>query len=261
MAVLARAVSHPRISRRLFFEVVNGTRNTSARQGDDALDFLVFCQANRGRANAQLLQDLWVLYETNTQFDGYFVEFGAVDGLVHSNTLVLEREFGWTGILAEPNQEMATSLRANRTAQIDMRCVWSTSGANVRLLVTDDPEFATVDDRVTEDMHLSIRQESSRRLSVETVSLDDLLDCHGAPTVIDYLSVDTEGTELELLTGFDWSRRDIRFVSVEHNHRADEEALDRLMLSNNYERRFKNFSGFDAWYRLISPSSQTQHSV
>lgn len=247
--VLTKVVNIPLIIRILFREVVSGVGISSGRGRNDALDFLVFCQTNRAQANGQLLQDLWVLYETGTQKGGYFIEFGAVDGLAHSNTLLLERQFGWTGILAEPNQDMAPALHANRTAQIDMRCVWSVSGETVQLLVTDDPKFATVDDRASEDMHSSVRRESNRRLSVETVSLTDLLDRHNAPTVIDYLSVDTEGTELEILTGFDWARRDIRLVSVEHNHRPDEATLDLLMCSKGYERRFSNFSNFDAWYR------------
>jgi len=229
---------------------LEGSGNSSDRQDDDALDFIVFCQANRCRANGQILQDLWVLYETDVKHGGYFVEFGAVDGLAHSNTLLLEREYGWTGILAEPNKDMATALRANRTAHIDMRCVWSNSEETVQLLVTDDPEFATIDDQAAEDALSDFRRESSRRMSVETVSLSDLLDHYDAPGAIDYLSVDTEGTELELLSDFNWSQRDIRLVSVEHNHRADEAILDRLMLSNGYERRFRNLSNFDAWYRL-----------
>jgi FkbM family methyltransferase len=247
--VLTRVVNHPRVARRIFRDIVNGLGIASGRGRNEALDFLVFCQTNRAQANGQLLQDLWVLYETDAQKGGYFIEFGAVDGLAHSNTLLLERQFGWTGILAEPNQDMAAALHANRTAQIDMRCVWSVSGETVQLLVTDDPELATVDDRASEDIHSSVRRESSRRLSVETVSLTDLLDRHNAPAVIDYLSVDTEGTELEILTGFDWARRDIHLVSVEHNHRTDEATLDLLMYSKGYERRFSNFSNFDAWYR------------
>ena len=60
---------------------------------------------------------------------------------------------------------------------------------------------------------------------------------------------------MEILTGFDWSKRIIRLVSVEHNFRADEATLDRLMFANGYERRFRNFSTFDAWYRKVGALS------
>lgn len=260
MAVLLRAVSQKNVARRLFREVGKSSDEQGARSTMiEDLEFLAFCQTYRSRANGQLLQDLWVLYETNMQSGGYFVEFGAVDGISHSNTLTLEREFGWSGLLAEPNQDLASALQANRTASVDMRCVWSASGEILQLLVTADPELATIDDRASEDTHSVVRRESSRRIPVESVSLDDLLDCHEVPYVVDYMSVDTEGTELNVLVGFDWSRREIRLVSVEHNHRTDEATLDRLMFSKGYERRFANYSDFDAWYRKRSPRL-SQHS-
>ena len=72
---------------------------------------------------AQLHQDLWVLHETRHKRNGYFVEFGATDGVNLSNTCLLEREFGWRGILAEPNPAWHAALRQNRKADIDLRCV------------------------------------------------------------------------------------------------------------------------------------------
>ena len=248
--IVSRVVLHKAVARRLFREVMKSPaeRGLPTKQ-DESLRFLSFCHAHRALANGQLLQDLWVLYETEMLNNGYFVEFGAFDGIVHSNTLILEQKFGWSGLLAEPNPDVASTLQANRTAIIDTRCVWSTSGEILQLLVTADPELSTIDDRASQDTHSACRRESSRRVPVETVSLSDLLDRYEVPAVVDYLSVDTEGTELELLTSFDWSRRKIGLVSVEHNHRADERSLDRLMFSNGYERRFPEFSNIDAWYR------------
>jgi FkbM family methyltransferase len=250
VAVLTYVASRPVVGRRIFQRILGGAQDQSfsTRTGDN-LEILAFCQVQRDRSNAQLLQDLWVLYETKSKNKGFFVEFGAVDGIVHSNTLLLEREFGWSGILAEPNQDLENSLRANRVAEVDMRCVWSKSGVTVELLITEDPELSTVDEQASQDMHSIVRRGSNRRISVETISLGDLLDYHDAPAVVDYLSIDTEGTELELLSGFDWSRREIRLVSIEHNYRRDEADLDRLMKSNGYERRFAHLSAFDAWYR------------
>ena len=65
-------------------------------------------------SNAQLLQDLWVLYELKEKRNGYFVEFGACDGMSLSNTLLLEKTFGWQGALAEPARAWHAALYANR---------------------------------------------------------------------------------------------------------------------------------------------------
>jgi hypothetical protein len=52
------------------------------------------------KSKAQLRQDLFVLSETHYKRNGYFVEFGAANGIDLSNTYLLETEFSWSGILA-----------------------------------------------------------------------------------------------------------------------------------------------------------------
>lgn len=64
-----------------------------------------------------------MLYRAKFKQNGFFVEFGATNGIDLSNTYLLETEFGWNGILAEPDKYWHTSLIANRTAIIDIRCV------------------------------------------------------------------------------------------------------------------------------------------
>ena len=64
--------------------------------------------------NSQNYQDLWALFENKFKRDGFFVEFGATDGVTGNNTLLLEREYGWTGILAEPNPHWHNDLFYNR---------------------------------------------------------------------------------------------------------------------------------------------------
>ena len=69
-------------------------------------------------------------------------------------------------------------------------------------------------------------------------------------TKIDYMSVDTEGSELLILKHFDFSKYAPKVVTVEHNFTDSEKELDELFVKNNYCRFFKEFSQFDAWYVL-----------
>ena len=224
-----------------------------ADNASEELRFLAFCASMRPLAHGQILQDLWVLYESELRAGGYFVEFGAFDGTRHSNTKLLEERFGWSGLLSEPNPDLVETLRRDRTATVDPRCVWDASGSTVDLLLTGDAELSTVAEHAVADLHTPARRATAiRTVSVPTVSLDDLLDEHGAPEVVDFLSVDTEGTELRILRAFDFSRHRPRLVSVEHNGRSDEKELDALMAANGYERRFASMSDWDAWYRFRS---------
>lgn len=127
--------------------------------------------------------------------------------------------------------------------------MWDVTGDKIELLLTGDAELSTVAEHAERDLHSEARRVTAvRSVSVPTVSLNDLLDEHSAPDVIDFMSVDTEGTELRILKSFDFSRRRPRLVAVEHNGRDD---MDALMLSNGYERRFRHLSDWDAWYRAI----------
>ena len=76
------------------------------------------------QSNAQLFQDLFVLLETNFKENGYFVEFGATNGVNFSNSYLLERDFGWHGICAEPARGWHKDLYKNRKSHIETKCVW-----------------------------------------------------------------------------------------------------------------------------------------
>ena len=84
--------------------------------------------ANSKNVKSQIGQDLFVLYMLNWKRGGYFVEFGATNGVDLSNTYSLEKDFGWTGILAEPAKVWHVDLLNSRSAIIDFDCVWKESG-------------------------------------------------------------------------------------------------------------------------------------
>ncbi len=215
-----------------------------------ASDFLAYCAANAASSHAQLCQDLWVLWETGGKRNGYFVEFGATNGVSLSNTCLLEKSYGWQGILAEPFSVWHADLGRNRGARIDHRCVWKLSGEQLEFTATPElPEYAGLSARAYDDLHASARSRNGSRVLVQTVSLNDLLREHGAPAGIDYLSIDTEGSELDILEAFDFAAWQVDLISVEHAfNTAKRRALNTLLEQRGFARRFESFSRWDDWY-------------
>jgi FkbM family methyltransferase len=195
------------------------------------------------KSTSQLRQDLFVLSQSGFKKGGYFVEFGATDGRSHNNTFLLEREFDWTGILAEPAQGWHSDLRRNRSCIIEERCVWKASGDTLAFTETPRGENSSIS-----EFTKTRRKIKGKNYSVLTISLNDLLSEHRAPKVIDYISVDTEGSEFEILKSFDFNRWDVRTFTIEHNFAAQRGDIHSLMTKNGYRRVMEAQSRFDDWY-------------
>lgn len=167
-------------------------------------------------SRSQLRQDLVVLAELDFKRNGFFVEFGATNGVDLSNTYLLEKQFGWKGILAEPAKRWHPDLKRNRTACIELDCVWKETNSVLTFNEVEQGEFSTIDSYSSSDFHLKERT-AGKTYSVKTISLEDLLAKHGAPQKIDYLSIDTEGSEFEILNNFNFDKYQFTIITCEHN--------------------------------------------
>jgi FkbM family methyltransferase len=199
------------------------------------------------QSNSQLGQDRFVLFVLGElRGVGFFVEFGAADGLAYSNTYLLEQEYGWKGIVSEPSPAYQAALRRNRRCAISDRCVWTRTGETVPFrLVGSFPELSTMADFLNVDQH---DRSEATPIDVLTISLNDLLRQHNAPRRIDYISIDTEGSELAILEAFDFSAYDVRAFTIEHNFTPAREKIRRLMEANGYKQVLEPFSKWDDWY-------------
>lgn len=199
---------------------------------------------------SQNKQDEWVLFETNNKQNGYFVDFGACDGIIFSNTFLLEKEYNWKGICCEPNKGYHKELVSNRpNSIIDFRCVYSKTGNVVNFLdVTDNPELSAMEEYASiRDEHYDKRQKNTS-YEVKTVSLNDLLCQHNAPKEIDFLSIDTEGSEYDILNNFNFDEYNIKTICVEHNWTSSRIKIFDLLIMNGYERVFVEQSRWDDYY-------------
>lgn len=194
---------------------------------------------------AQLKQDLFVLGQLGFKRGGFFVEFGAADGFNLSNSWLLEKRFGWKGILSEPARCWHEKIAEHRACHVDHRCVWSRTGETLEF--SEVAEISTVTGYGQDDAHHQARQKAVK-YPVSTISLMDLMAECGAPSDPDYLSIDTEGTEFEILSHFDFARYPFKVITCEHNFTPMREKLHALLTSAGYVRKCEKVSQFDDWY-------------
>lgn len=206
--------------------------------GDRRDDFEEFSTTNTG----QLDQDLLAVLVSGFKTNGFFVEFGATNGRDLSNSLLLEAQLGWKGILAEPGLVWRDDLAKNRTAQISHKAVWTKSGEALDFV--EDGELSTLSAFKRSDLH----SRSGKTYQVETTTLLDLLVEHNAPARIDFLSVDTEGSEFEVLNAFDFSKHSFGLICVEHNYTPSRQKIQDLLLEKGYVQILPEVSEWDDWF-------------
>lgn len=187
------------------------------------------------KSYSQLNQDVKVLRHYGFKKNGYFLEIGSHDGRFLSNTYLLEKQYNWSGICVEADPTTFKQLVVNRpNAYCVNKAVFHTSGLTLDFTVSNHGAFSGLTDTIHPDV-------TGNTISVETISMIDLLDSVNAPRFIEYFSLDTEGSEYEILKTFDFSKYKFGVIHVEHNFEEPKRSQIRALLtSNGYKFLSKN---------------------
>lgn len=160
---------------------------------------------------------------------GFFIEAGANDGISQSNTLFFEKYHGWKGLLIEPIPELAAKCRTNRPGCIVENCALVSSdftGNEVEMRYCNLMSLVKGAMKSEENDLTHIKQGcevqniESYELSVPTRTLTSILDLHRVRR-IDFLSLDVEGFELDVLKGIDFERHTPSFMLIEARYRDE----------------------------------------
>lgn len=181
---------------------------------------------------------------------GFFIDVGAFDGILGSNTSYFEKHLHWTGIAFEPNPSAFEVLRATRSCRLIQGCAYHQDGQvpflalskreqrvgaksrrprSLLSMVLDSSHGGAMLSGIPEHMDQVQRAEWAQK----AMNLDQILatvPCHRIDTVlndlgvqiVDYLSIDVEGAELEVLRGIDFGRVQVNIIGVEHSDRFPE---------------------------------------
>ena len=187
---------------------------------------------------SQIGQDEQVLKYFNNKTDGFFVEVGAWNGINLSNTFALEN-LGWTGICVEPIPERFKELSANRKCKKFQVALDFESDKTLEFVLSGmlSGDLSRLDTARVSKKAGGL----SNIISVKTMNFTELLDSADAPCLMDYLSIDTEGTEFDILRGLDYNKYNFRYITVEHNYKEPARTnIKNLLESKKYTLYRKN---------------------
>ena len=165
-------------------------------------------------------QEEWVREVLQDKRNGYFVDIGAYDGIESSNTYFLEKELEWDGICIESNPAFYQRLTQVRNVNCHLgACMGYEGYAYFHHINT-----------------LRVNEQGVNTVKADT--LDSILELYNAPKDIDYVSLDIEGHELEVLETFPFEKWNIKLFTIEHNSYMVgdiyKKPIKELMLSNGY---------------------------
>jgi FkbM family methyltransferase len=198
------------------------------------INFLVESKSQNG-------QDLFALLSNDFKSSGVFIEFGAYDGVIFSNTHLLEKQFGWTGILIDPIPSHYESMKQNRKCQL-------IHGA----ITAEHQESVLIEELPASDLSRFVNKRKifKKVHKVKAFTLQEVIDQNLSSNEIDFLSIDIEGNDIDILKSLDLSRNKIKAISVEHNFRKGSDNIINYMSKNRYDLVFSQFSKNDYWFVL-----------
>lgn len=184
---------------------------------------------------------------------GWAIEVGAADGEFTSPTLALERDHGWHVLCVEPNPLYAAKARTVRRYVIEAACSNFNDVAHPFTICNVDPhcklhEMQGGSSLAVQHEHLERlgwTPKGERTINVCVRTLDDILFREMFPR-LDFLSIDTEGTEDDVLRGLDFERWSPRVVVCENWPGINK--TDRILLPLGYKRIEPVMGNYTDWY-------------
>lgn len=193
--------------------------------------------------HTQLNQDVFALL-MNQFRAGFFFEIGANDGFTLSNTVYLEEHFGWKGILVEANQKYMTSLAERNKSVIVNKAVSSQKG---KAEFIDAGLYGGLKASLDNTHYLHTKDAAC--ITVDCMRLQEILDITDAPQQIDFVSIDVEGGEVQIVEQMVAVNHRFRCGCIECNKRMeDHKRIVALLKAAGYKVVWGNQTGSDLFF-------------
>ncbi|MCV0439744.1 MAG: FkbM family methyltransferase [Hydrogenophaga sp.] len=163
--------------------------------------------------------------------DGILVEVGASDGLENSHTEFLIRERGWSAILIEPHPRFFEKLSDRYADNPNVITV------HAGVLTTPGTHRLYLNRQISRFLESPVGFDHSGHADVECFTLAHLCEQFDVPRQFDFLTVDAECKDIDVLQSFDWLRWEPELVCVEHTYPQE---LHAFFADKPYSRYHRN---------------------
>lgn len=201
------------------------------------LHFRLKYLSDTSSSHAQHLEDLALLALQNKKSEGFYIDIGANHPEKINNTKLFY-DMGWNGINIEPNPNLIEAFKLSRTRDINLNLGISPLNGSLTFYVLDDDTFSSFNKDFIDD----ITKRTSRKLvaeyEVKTMPLKEIISTYAKDKSIDFISVDVEGYDLEVLKSNDWDLYRPKFIILELVH--NESRLLDYVKSIDYKVVYKN---------------------
>ena len=195
-------------------------------------------------------QDKYLFYKVfPNKKNGTFLDIGAFDGIALSNTYTFERDFGWKGVCVEPNPDIFETLKKNRPFSTCVKgAAYRFSSFGLYRKANGPAMLGGLVEHMSDEHTSRIHRESGNKddfvdLSVRCYNINYLLSLAADEfRRIDILSIDTEGSETQIVSGINFDEFDIKTLIVES--KQDNPELLGIMKKNKYDEVRRTIDDF-----------------
>ncbi|PXF41442.1 Protein Star [Gracilariopsis chorda] len=188
------------------------------------------CNPERKMMFSQYGEDyyLYTRHFSKLKRPGVYLDIATNDAISISNTYFLDRCLSWKGICVEANPKYYEKIHRERSCALIPTCVSDRDGVTVEFALSG-PGSGVVSTHRQGDQ---IQDRATAVVRKKCVSIESQLKRYGV-TEVDYLNLDVEGHELTVLKSFDFSKVNVKVISVEISS-SSKEPIDNLLTQNGF---------------------------
>lgn len=172
--------------------------------------------------------------------NGFYIDIGAYDGIKLSNTYIFEK-LGWNGFCVEANPKTFESLKKNRRCDAYNYALSSVKNEKAKFITSSVDVLDVLEMHKTDRHENRIIKESNNNIKyieVPTITFEELMNKYENIEHIDFMSLDIEGGELDVLKSINFNKYSFGLITVEFNNNYNE--IKHLMFSNGYKVLIEN---------------------